>query len=94
MSSKESAVKEKAEIKSASAKNQAILAFVLSLLAVTIFGAITGIPAAILSGFARKKMNETKNFEGKDLATAALVIGVIGSIAGSVVGWIVLLSDY
>ena len=66
----------------------AIAGFVLSLISMTPYaGIIIGILALVFSGTALSGMGRSGNPQGKGLATAGLIIGILGLIGQ--VGWIV-----
>jgi hypothetical protein len=60
-----------------------LVSFLLGAVATKIalyFGILLGIPAAILGFISRDKFNNSKNLRGKELATAGIVLGIVGFV--------------
>jgi predicted RNA-binding Zn-ribbon protein involved in translation (DUF1610 family) len=64
----------------------AITSMVLGILSLFCCGPILGITAIIFSVVATNGMKTSKNFDGKGMATAGLVLGIIGVVLGILVG--------
>lgn len=65
----------------------AVTAFVLSLLGLVCAGVILGIVSIALSVTAQNGMKRSGNFQGRGLATAALVLGIIDIISGAFIAY-------
>jgi predicted RNA-binding Zn-ribbon protein involved in translation (DUF1610 family) len=68
-------------------KGFAIASLVLGILSLPTFcfGIVIGIVAVVFGMIAKSGMNKSKNYDGKGMATAGLILGILGAI-----GWIVI----
>jgi hypothetical protein len=64
---------------------KAIAALVLGIVSLFIFGFIAGVIAIILAVQARKEIDTDPNLGGRGLATAGLVLGIVGVVLWALV---------
>ena len=64
---------------------KAIAALVLGIVSIFIFGFIAGLIAIILAVLARKEIDADPSLGGRGLATAGLVLGIIGIVLWALV---------
>ena len=68
-------------------------AFVCGLLGILTFGPIPGLLGIIFGAVARSNMFKSQNFDGRGMATASLVLGILSTVLGGVLAWILFLSS-
>ena len=64
---------------------KAIAALVLGIVSIFIFGFIAGLIAIILAVLARKEIDADPSLGGRGLATAGLVLGIVGIVLWALV---------
>jgi hypothetical protein len=74
-------------------KAMAVWSLMLGIFSILLGGAATGFLAVILGALGRHKMGISNNYAGKKMAMAGIVFGVIATLTGSVLGWVVRISQ-
>lgn len=68
-------------------------AFVCGLLGILTFGPIPGLLGIVFGAVARSNMYKSQNFDGRGMATAGLVLGIISTLLGGLLAWIFILAN-
>lgn len=68
-------------------------AFVCGLFGILTFGPIPGLLGIIFGAVARSNMYKSQNFDGRGMATAGLVLGILSTLLGGLLAWIFILSS-